>query len=97
MPTPTEIKLSKPITYEDIEYTVLRLDLDGLTGNDLLKAEKEFVLAGGRANVPELSKGYLSIVAAKASKVPTELIHALPARDFSRVTLAAQDFLFGME
>lgn len=88
-----KITLSKVVSFEGNEYKELSLDLDGLTGSDLLKAEREFVVTGGVANVPELSKGFLAIVVARAAKVPIDLIHALPAKDFSRVTIEVQNFL----
>lgn len=88
-----KVTLSKPFTFEGKEYSEIELDLDSLTGNDLLKAEREFVATGGRANVPELSKEYLAIVVAKTAKVPVDIIHALPAKDFSKVTIEVQNFL----
>ncbi|MGI6436410.1 MAG: phage tail assembly protein [Syntrophomonadaceae bacterium] len=89
------VKLSKVKTWEDVEYDALFLDLEGLTGNDLLQAEKEYASEGGTAPVVELNKGYLSLVAAKAAKVPVELIRDLPAKDFSQVTIMVQNFLLG--
>lgn len=88
------IKLSKPITFEDKTYEVLQLDLEGLTGGDLVDAEREYVAGGGiMSSVAELTKGYLATVAAKAAGVPVEVIHALPAKDFAAVTLRVQNFL----
>ena len=89
------VRLSKPVTWEDIEYDALFLNLEDLTGNDLLQAEKEFTSEGGTAPVAELSKAYLAIVAAKAARVPVELIKGLPAKEFSQVTLLVQNFLLG--
>lgn len=88
------IKLSKAITFEENEYTELNLDLEGLTGEDLVQAEKEYAADGGTAPVLELSKGYLSIVAARAAKVPAALMNKLPAKDFSKITITVQNFLF---
>lgn len=87
------IKLSKPVAWEEIQYDAIFLDLEGLTGNDLLEAEREFIASGGNAAVAELSKGYLATVAARAAKVPTEVIKALSAKDFSSITLKVQHFL----
>lgn len=89
------VKLSKVVNWEDLDYDAIFLDFDGLTGNDLLEAEKEYAAEGGTAPVAELNKGYLSHVAARAAQVPVELIRALPAKDFSRVTIMVQNFLFG--
>lgn len=85
--------LTKTVTWEDAEYNELNIDLDGLTGDELLDAEREFILEGGKARVPEFSKGYLACVAAKAAKVPIEVIRKLPGKDFTAITLSVQDFL----
>lgn len=90
-----EIKLSKPFTFEGKEYAELILDLDGITGRDLIKAEAEARIIAGPAAAPvaELSKPYHAVVAAKAAGVPVDLILALPAKDFTKITMAVQDFL----
>jgi len=88
------VKLSRPITFEDKYYEQLKLDLEGLTGGDLVDAEREYVSSGGvMSSVAELTKGYLATVAAKAAGVPVEVIHALSAKDFAAVTLLVQNFL----
>jgi hypothetical protein len=43
--------------------------------------------------VHELCKGFLAIVAARAAGVAPDVIRALPAREFSKVTVVAQNFL----
>ena len=88
-----KIEFKEPFTFEGQEYTGLELDLKGLTGADLLQAERDLAASGGFAGVPETSKEYLALVAAKAAKEPVELIKALPANEFSRVTVKVQNFL----
>lgn len=88
------IALSKPIKFEDQEYTELNLDLDSLTGNDMINAAKESKFLGDTSTVPELSKTYLAVIAAKAASVPVDMILALPGRDFSKITVLVQNFLF---
>jgi len=87
-----KIKFASPITFEGIQYESIDLDLDGLTGNDLLAAEKESRAMGDKTAVPELSKQYLAAVAAKAAKVPVEMIMGLPAKYFTQITLQVQSF-----
>lgn len=89
-----EIKFTKPFTFEDKEYTGLILDLEALTGKHLLDASRETRALGDTTPVAELSKTYSAVVAAMAAKIPVELMLALPAKDFSRVTLEVQSFLF---
>ena len=38
-----KVKLSRPCKMGDKEITALDLDLEGLTGEDLVKAEREFL------------------------------------------------------
>lgn len=87
------VKLTKPITFEDKEYTELNLNFDELTGDDLENAFAEFTASGNQAFVVELSKPYLAMVAAKAANVPALVIRKLSAKDYTKVTVLAQNFL----
>lgn len=89
-----EHKFSKPYSFDGDSFEKIDLDLDALTGDDMLTAEREFTAAGGFGAMMETSKGYLAILAAKAAKVPAEFINGLPAKEFSKITLAVQTFLF---
>ena len=89
-----EHKFSKPYSFDGDSFDKIDLDLDALTGDDMLTAEREFTAAGGFGAMMETSKGYLAILAAKAAKVPAEFINGLPAKEFSKITLAVQTFLF---
>ena len=89
-------KLSKPIMFDGEEVTRLEMDFDNLTSKDLENAEKEArALLGRRENmpIPETNKKYLACVAAKAAKVPIDLILKTYARDYTGIALRAQDFL----
>lgn len=90
-----KIQLEKPHTFEGKEYAELELDLEGLSGNDLISANREARSFGDNSPVIELSKTYHVAVAAKAAKVPIDLILSLPAKEFTTVTMAVQDFLLG--
>ena len=89
-----EHKFRKPYSFDGDSFEKIDLDLDALTGDDMLTAEREFTAAGGFGAMMETSKGYLAILAAKAAKVPAEFINGLPAKEFSKITLAVQTFLF---
>lgn len=88
-----KVELSKPYSFEGKEYTKLELDFDSLTGQDVINAEKEVRALGDRSPVAEFSKTYQAVMAAKAAKVPVDLIMKLPAKDFTRITILVQDFL----
>lgn len=87
------IPFRKPFSFEGKEYTEIRLDLDALSGKDVIDAETEARSMGARAIMLESSKVYQAILAARAAGVTVDLINALPAKEFSRVTGEVQGFL----
>src|SRR4051812_47328859 len=95
------VTFSKPFQFEGKEYKELVIDTDSLTGNDIELAESQFVLKNpqiaAQTALKELSKGFQAILAARAAGVPVELIKALPARDYSKVTMQIQTFLLNGE
>ena len=90
-----KIKLTRELSVRGEMLSELELDLDKLTGQDIIEVEKQIDSSGdGRALVlPEYSKLYLAAVAARALKIPREALNGLSARDFTRVTQAVQNFL----
>lgn len=91
----TVVRFRKVFQFEGKEYDNLEMDLDSLTGNDVINAENEARALGVRAVMLESSKEYQAIVAAKAASVTVDLIKALPAKEFSSVTGEVQAFLLG--
>lgn len=87
-------EFAKPFKFEGQEYTGLDLNLDDLTGKDLLNVESEMAAKGLQAIMPEISKAYQMHVAARAAKVPFELIEALPIKEASGITMKVVNFLF---
>ncbi|WP_425057616.1 hypothetical protein SCACP_21330 [Sporomusa carbonis] len=88
------IIFKKPVNFEGVEHLSIDLNFDALTGKDLLKAEAEVRAMGDRTPAVSFSMKYQAAVAAQAAKVPVEMILSLPAREFSRVTMLVQNFLF---
>lgn len=91
--------LARPIVFDDQEIKELVLNFDDLTGNDLLQAERlaERVQGYTPNFVPLTNTTYQACVVAKASGVVPELILALKAADFSKVTMQAASFLLRSE
>jgi len=78
------------------EVTELKLDLEKLTGNDLIQAEKEYRLLApdGGVLAPEMySKEYHALIAARATGVDVEVIKNLPAQKFAAISMAVQNFM----
>jgi hypothetical protein len=88
--------LKKPIEFDGETITEIVLDFDSLESDDILSAERQFK-AENKEFVPvlEIAKGYLAHVAARSAKKPVEFIRSLNAKDFSTVTMMAQNFLLG--
>ena len=85
------ITLTKPLKYRDAELDSLDLDLDALTGQDLIDIEDTLRLTGQTVNL--FSQGYFIAVAAKALHVPAEVLKTLPLKDFMKLTNAVLLFL----
>lgn len=75
---------------------VLELDMDfeGLTGRDMEAIDVEIGAMGLRGTLPAYSRKYQRMLAAKAAKVPNDVIEHLPLADYNAVVNAAQNFLF---
>lgn len=94
----TVIKLSRPVVWEDVEHKELTLRFDSLTGEDVIDAESEFMdFVAGKKNVfvalKDQHPAYLAVLAAKAAGVHPNMTKLLSAKDFKKVTGAAQRFL----
>lgn len=90
-----KIRLKKSVNFEGEVITELNLDLDSLTGRDMIEAQKE--IQSMDVPIQEFNKEYLAVVAAKACGRPTDLIPLLGIKDFSTVTVQVQNFLLGEE
>ncbi len=86
-----KITLTKPLKYRDAELDTLDLELDSLTGQDLLDVEDALRLSGQAVNM--YSQGYFAAIAAKALHIPGEVLRTLPLKDFLRLVNAVIFFL----
>lgn len=94
------ITLSRPIEFEGEKYKEVKLDFEKLTGAHIEKAEMQFNAENpqnGITMVKEMSKGFTAIVASMAAGVPVGLIRALPASDYSKITMQTSLFLMAGE
>lgn len=89
------VTLSKPFKFEDEPaVSTLLLPLSKITGDDIIAAQDIFEAMGNQIAGPvELNKKYQAIMAAHLSGNKPEFIMALPAADFSLITLCIQHFL----
>lgn len=90
------IVLKKPLEFEGERYEKIVLDFEGLTGEDIEKAEMQFNAENPQNSmvmVKEMAKGFTAIVAAKAAGVHVNVIRKLSAADYSKVTMRTTLFL----
>lgn len=94
-----KIQLKKALRHKDQELTELDIPVEELTGADLIDIEKQVAEMDNRKALilPEFSKLYLVTVAARAARIPVEVLRTLSARDFTAVTNAVQNFLTGSD
>lgn len=90
-----KIELSKPLSYKDSELAELDLELDSLTGRDLIDAEESLKARGVNISAWEFSRTYLLGVAAKCLHLPADVLKDLPASDFTKVINEVLSFLAG--
>lgn len=88
------LRLSKPFTWCGKTYEELDMDFEALTGLDMEAIDDEIGAMGLRGTIPAYSRKYQRMLAAKAAKVPSDVIEHLPLADYNAVVNAAQNFLF---
>lgn len=86
-----------PFEYQGQKFKTLCFNFNKLTGRDLVAVENEMMNNNEFALDPVLSRNYLGKLASKASGVPNDVIEAMPAIDFKKITDAARNFLADME
>lgn len=80
------VVLQNPITWDGKEYKEFTFNVSELNGRDLIDIQTEMKMSG----IPIVSSmkvdtAYVALVAAKASKVDSEVIKALKFDDFNKV------------
>jgi hypothetical protein len=88
-----KIHLKKALRHKGEELLELDIPIENLTGTDLIEVEQQLFKAGKIALMADYSKVYLIRVAARAAKIPVEVMENLSARDFTLVTNRVQAFL----
>ena len=87
--------LKKPIDYEGKRYECLSLNFDDLTGKDVREAKRAFDRPDRVVPVLALDTEFGAFFAARAAKVPYELMDQLSAPDYLAVAQSGINFLLG--
>lgn len=86
-------KFKRPFEYDDKVYTEMTFDFERLTGRDMVSIETEMQMNNEYALAPEISRSFQSKMAAKAAGIGSDVLEALPMKDFNKITNAARSFL----
>lgn len=90
-----KIKLDNPINNNGKDILELDLNLENLTGNDLLMAEEDMKRKGLNVAAWEYSREFLCSVAARSLKLPPEPLKNLSAKTFTQIINEVLTFLAG--
>lgn len=85
-----QIKLTHKFKYKNHELEFIELDLDSLTGKDLIDCEKNLRLINPNAQL--WGTEHILCIAEKASKINQFELANLPAKDFMALHLAIVNF-----
>lgn len=88
------IKLTQKLKVGDKEIEEINLDLDGLSGNDTLNAERMARAQGDMTPQMMFSQTYQLCLAAKASGITVNNLKKLSLKDVNKVYMAVNSFLF---
>lgn len=92
-------KLSKPITYDGVEYSELTFNFGKLTGDDALNIEDELLAKGKPVFMNETANArYLIAMAARACEqyISADAFKLMSLVDFNRIKNKARLFLLGV-
>ncbi|MBR0316522.1 MAG: phage tail assembly protein [Synergistaceae bacterium] len=92
-----KIKLKKAINFHGEELKELDLNLDNLTGNDLIEAEKQVMMNDNIPMITDFNKSYLIAIAGRVLNIPAETLRTINAKDFSSITSEVQRFLLNSD
>lgn len=83
----------KPFEYEGKTYTELTFNFERLSGHDMVSIETEMQMNNEYALAPEISRSFQGKMAAKAAGIGSDVLEAMPLKDFNKITNAARSFL----
>lgn len=82
-----------PFVYGGATYQELTFNFERLTGRDMVAIETEMQMNGEYALAPEVSRCFQAKMAARAAGIGSDILDAMPLKDFNRITNAARSFL----
>lgn len=71
----------------------MTFDFEKMTGRDMVSIETEMQMNNEYCLAPEVSRSFQAKMAAKAAGIGSDVLDAMPIKDFNRITNAARSFL----
>ena len=87
--------LAKPFEHCGITHKKFDFDFEKLKGSDMVAIENEMAAVGEYALSPEISTSFLARMAARAAGVGSDVILALPLKEFGKIKNESRNFLIG--
>lgn len=92
-----KISLIKPLKLDDCEIKELNLNLEDLTGADILKIDTELRAEGHQRGMDDVfNQNVLLKMGSKASGILPDDLQKLAAPDFLELTFSVRNFLLGL-
>lgn len=92
------VKFSKPVKFEDKEYTELDLSaLEDVSTDELMTVEKMYTRAGGTSVTPETTLLYSVILASVVTNTPIEFFGVLRGKESMKIKKVCNYFLLKPE
>lgn len=86
-------QFKKPFTYEGKTYETMTFDFNKLTGRDMINFNNEMTMNNEVMMAAEISVGFQSRMAAKASGIGLDVLERMQIKDFNNIIMRARLFL----
>lgn len=92
-------EFKKPFTYDGITWKRMEFDFESMTGNDMRQIHRELEVRGILVAAPAFNIEFQIRFACRAckEKIGTDVLNALPVRDFNAIVNKAKNFLLRSE
>lgn len=89
------VKFSKPITWEDKEYSGVDMSgLEQLSGRQYCEAVKKFTSAGNIDTMMQMNPNFACIIGSMVTGLPIEFFYDLPARELNAIKNRVSIYFF---
>ena len=86
-------KFKRPFEYCGKAYKEIIFDFESLAGRDMVAISTEMQNSGEILTTAEFSPGFQYRMAARAAGIGSDVLEAMPLKDFNKITGAARRFL----